>query len=126
MMFNRVQVARFLADAALLRQLLIETDTTLTYKKFGEMIGLSRASDWSQDDNENLSMICQVLYELEHFNGDPAHWRMITWETGTPWEWSGRDFAWARRISPAMRNLITGRFVPHGMRDPGEQPAPQS
>jgi hypothetical protein len=104
MKFDPTQTARIEADAALLKRLLNETATKLTYMQFGEMIGIGTATQWGKDENEMLSMICQSIYTREyHCYGisDPKSWAVITWKSGSPWTWGRREhWDWSRRVPP--------------------------
>jgi hypothetical protein len=86
MIYDPVQIARLEADAALLKQMLVSTGSKLTYKQFGQMIGLGHEDEWTQDDNEKLSMICHNIYNREYHCGayQASTWAHITWETGSP------------------------------------------
>jgi hypothetical protein len=105
MIYDPVEIARLEAAAAQLKQALVRLGVKATYKQFGCLIGLGRDAEWSQDDNEKLSMICNSLYQREYHCGayDASTWHCITWETGSPWGWGGRPWQWDTRRPPQHR-----------------------
>jgi len=74
----------------------------MTYKEFARVIGLCN-DEFTQEDNEKLSLVMQTLYVMEYHCGvyERASYDRITWEPrNSPWNWGGRDWDWAKRHPP--------------------------
>jgi hypothetical protein len=104
MIYDPVEITCLEAKLAQLKKTLNATGAKMTCAKAAEAIGLS--DEWSHNDREKFSMICQSLYEREYHCDayDRASWNCITTRNGNSgWNWGGRGWDWDKRQPPGHK-----------------------
>jgi len=99
--YDPVEITCLEARLAVLKRTLNQAGAKMTCAKAAEAIGLS--DEWSHDDREKFSMICQSLYEREYHCGayKADSWNCITTRNGNSgWDWSNRHWDWQDRQPP--------------------------